>query len=64
MAYHNKDIAACANDNCPKRLTCLRWQLGTNKDPYQTYLDGSMCDEDFYVDNKDFVKILNNYGNN
>ena len=53
MAYHNEDIAACANDNCPKRLTCLRWQLGTNKDPYQTYLDGSMCEEEFYVESKE-----------
>jgi hypothetical protein len=50
MAYHNEDIAACVNDNCPKRLNCLRWQIGTNKDPYQTYLDGSVCDEKFYVE--------------
>ena len=50
MAYHNEDIAACDNDRCPKRLTCLRWQLGTNKDTYQTYLDGSVCGEEFYVE--------------
>ena len=53
MAYHNEDIAACTNDNCPQRLTCLRWQLGTNKDPYQTHLDGSMCDGEFYVESKE-----------
>lgn len=38
MDRHNEDIAACTNDRCKKRLECLRWQLGTNKDPYQTYL--------------------------
>ena len=53
MAYHNEDIAACMNDRCPKRLTCLRWQIGTNKDPYQTYLDGSMCEEEFYIESKE-----------
>ena len=53
MAYHNEDIAACMNDSCPKRLTCLRWQLGTYKDPHQTYLYGSMCDGEFYVENKE-----------
>ena len=53
MAYHNEDIAACANDSCPKRITCLRWQLGTNKAPYQTYMDGSMCEEEFYVESKE-----------
>ena len=54
MVYHNEDFAACMNDSCPKNLTCLRWQLGTNKDPYQTYLDVSMCEGEFYVDDKDF----------
>ena len=54
MTYHNEDLAACTNDSCDKRLTCLRWQLGANKDPYQTYLDGSVCEEEFYIDNKDF----------
>ena len=54
MAYRNEDLAACTNDRCDKRLTCLRWQLGTNKDPYQTYLDGSMCEGDFYVDSTYF----------
>ena len=49
MAYQNEDIAACDNDRCPKRLTCLRWQLGTNKYACQTYLDGSVCGEEFYV---------------
>ena len=43
MTYHNEDIAACTNDKCSKKLTCLRWQLGLNKDPYQTYLDGDAC---------------------
>lgn len=38
MERHNTDIAACANDRCEVRLKCLRWQLGTNKDPYQVYL--------------------------
>ena len=50
MAYHNEDIAACDYDRCQIRLTCLRWQLGTNKDAYQTYLDGSVCDGEFYVE--------------
>lgn len=54
MAYNNEDIAACMNDHCFKRLTCLRWQIGTNKDPYQTYLDGNMCDGKFYIDNKEY----------
>ena len=53
MTYHNEDIAACANDRCDKIFTCLRWQIGTNKDPYQTYLDGSMCEEEFYVESKE-----------
>ena len=56
MAYHNEDIAACYYDKCPKRQTCLRWQVGTNKDTYQTYLDGSMCDEKFYVESKNYMK--------
>ena len=50
MAYHNEDIAACDNDRCKIRITCLRWQLGTNKDTYQTYLDGSVCEGEFYVE--------------
>jgi len=50
MTRHNTDIAACTNDKCPKRLTCLRWQLGANKDPYQVYLDGEMCNEEFYLE--------------
>jgi len=57
MAYHNVDKAACENDHCPKKLSCLRWQLGTNKDPHQIYLDESMCqDEDFYfyIENKNW----------
>ena len=53
MNYNNEDIAACDNDGCKDRLTCLRWQLGTNKDPYQTYLDGSMCEGEFYVEQKE-----------
>ena len=53
MKYHNEDIAACTNDKCEKRQSCLRWQLGTNNDTYQTYLDGSVCDEEFYVELKD-----------
>ena len=53
MAYHNEDIAACINEQCQQRLTCLRWQIGTNKDPYQTYLDGSVCGEKFYVESKE-----------
>ena len=56
MAYHNEDIAACMNDRCPKRLTCLRWQLGTNKDPYQTYLDGNSCDEEFYIEHNQWME--------
>lgn len=40
MSRHNTDIAACANDRCGVKLKCLRWQLGTNKDPYQVYLMG------------------------
>lgn len=50
MTRHNTDIAACANDRCPQRLTCLRWQLGTNKDPYQVYLDGTECDGKYYLE--------------
>ena len=52
MKYHNEDIAACTNDKCKQKDTCLRWQLGTNKDPYQTYLDGDMCEGEFYVELK------------
>lgn len=36
--YHNENIAACTEDRCSLKLKCLRWQLGTYKDPYQTYL--------------------------
>ena len=53
MKYHNEDIAACTNDKCKQKDTCLRWQLGTNNDPYQTYLDGDMCEGEFYVELKD-----------
>ena len=49
MAYHNEDIAACTYDACPLRLECLRWQLGTNKDPYQTLFDGSECKEEYFI---------------
>lgn len=49
MAIHNEDIAACTNDHCPKRLDCLRWLIGTNKDPYQTYADFSECECEFYI---------------
>lgn len=52
--YHNTDIAACDNDKCPLKLNCLRWQLGTNKDPYQTYFDGSTCNEKYFIDNKEY----------
>jgi len=47
MNYHNEDIAACTNDRCTRRLSCKRWWLGTNKDPYQTYVfvsDPSECE--------------------
>ena len=54
MKYHNEDIAACTNDGCKLKDTCLRWQLGKNDDTYQTYLDGTMCEGEFYVDDKDF----------
>lgn len=54
MAYHNEDIAACTNDNCPKKITCLRYQLGTNKDSYQTYLDGNTCEGKFYINNQNY----------
>ncbi len=37
MNYHNTDVAACDNDNCPLRLECLRWWLGTIQDPSQVY---------------------------
>ena len=57
MKYHNEDIAACTNDKCPQKDTCLRWQVGTNNDTYQTYLDGTMCEGEFYVESKS-----NNYG--
>ena len=50
MKYHNEDIAACTNDKCGLKDTCLRWQLGTNNDTYQTYLDGNVCNEEFYVE--------------
>ena len=45
MSYHNEDIAACTNDKCARRFSCLRWVLGLNKDPYQTYVitDASEC---------------------
>ena len=52
--YHNEDIAACTYDACPLKLRCLRWQLGTNKDPYQTYFDGSTCEGKYFVDNKNY----------
>ena len=52
MKYHNEDIAACTNDKCGLKDTCLRWQLGTNNDTYQTYLDGNVCNEEFYVELK------------
>ena len=52
MKYHNEDIAACTNDKCGLKDTCLRWQLGTNNDTYQTYLDGDMCEGEFYVELK------------
>ena len=45
----NEGIAACAYDACPLRLQCLRWQLGTNKDPYQTWFDGSECNEEYFI---------------
>ena len=47
--FHNEDIAACCYDACPLRLQCLRWQLGTNKDPYQAWLDGSECNEEYFI---------------
>lgn len=50
MSYHNEDIALCDNDRCQIRLACLRWQLGTNKDVHQTYLDGSVCEKELYVE--------------
>lgn len=54
MDYHNEDIAACTNDNCSYRLTCLRWWLGTNKDPYQTYISKGCKDKEFYVNTEDY----------
>ena len=36
--YHNEDKADCTRDDCAKRLKCLRWHLGTNKDHYQTHV--------------------------
>ena len=53
--YHNTDIAACDNDYCPLRLECLRWRLGTNKDPHQVYgigfqPKGDECDEFIYYE--------------
>ena len=53
IVVHNEDIAACTNDKCPKRQTCLRWLLGTNKDPYQTFFDGTVCKGKFYVESKE-----------
>lgn len=50
---HNTDVAACTYDKCPQRTECLRWQLGTNKDPYQVYLDGEDCNGDFFVEYKE-----------
>ena len=52
MTYHNEDIAACTKDKCKQKGTCLRWQLGTNNDTYQTYLDGAVCEGEFYVESK------------
>ena len=52
MTYHNEDIAACTNDKCKQKDTCLRWQLDTNNDTYQTYLDGTMCEGEFYIELK------------
>lgn len=37
MNYHNTDVTACDNDYCTMKLSCMRWWLGTNKDPYQVY---------------------------
>lgn len=43
MSKHNTDIAACANDKCGVKEKCLRWKLGTNKDPHQVYLMTDSC---------------------
>ena len=49
MNYHNTDVAACDNDHCKLKLNCLRWWLGTNKDPHQVYANfepkGDKCDK-------------------
>lgn len=52
VTRHNTDIAACDYDKCPQKETCLRWQLGLNKDPYQVYLYGEECNEKYYLENK------------
>lgn len=45
MNRHNTDVAACGEDTCKMRLSCLRWWLGTNKDPHQVWANFQL-DED------------------
>lgn len=55
MEYHNTDMAACNNDSCALKLRCLRWHLGTNKDPYQVYLMVDDCGDNcrFFIERED-----------
>lgn len=53
MAYHNEDIAACINKECRVKWQCLRWQIALHNDKYQTYLDGKMCNGNFFVESKE-----------
>ncbi len=46
-----EDIEACTNDKCQRKDTCVRWHIGTNKNPHQTHLDME-CDGEFYVELK------------
>lgn len=56
MAVHS-NIGVCANDYCPIKLECLRWHLGTNKNPRAVWLAGGPSvgtkDCKFFIEMKD-----------
>lgn len=55
MVVHN--IGVCAKDSCPIKLECLRWYLGTNKNPRVVWLAGGQNvgtkDCEFFIKMKD-----------
>lgn len=56
MEAHN-NIGVCAHDSCPIKFECLRWHLGTNKNPRAVWLAGGPnvgtknCE--FFIKNKE-----------